>query len=67
MKHAGQIQLKKTFDRPAGPIVANSGKRGCTLQDMVWPKASLHAELAEGHACVRCTQVTRVRIDGGVE
>ena len=28
---AGQTLLKKTLDWPAGPIVAASGKRGCTL------------------------------------
>ena len=43
-----------------------SGKQGCTLKNSVWPMASLRAELAEGQACVRYTQVTRVRMDGGV-
>ena len=28
---AGQILSKKTHDRPAGPIIAASGKQGCTL------------------------------------
>ena len=28
---AGRTLLKKTLDRPAGPIVAASGKQGCTL------------------------------------
>ena len=28
---AGRTLSKKTLDRPAGPIVAASGKRGCTL------------------------------------
>ena len=49
--------IKKTFYRPAGPIVTASGKQG---------PASLRAKLAEGQACVRCTQVMRVRIDGGL-
>ena len=60
------LNRKKTLARRAGPIVAASGTRGYKQEDLIWPKASLRAELAEGQAFVRFTQVTRVRIDGGV-
>ena len=44
--------IEKTLDWPAGPIKAASYKRGCTLLDSVWPRASCRADLADGQlAC----------------
>ena len=55
----GGFQSKKTLDRPAGPIVAASGKRGCT-------QAAHRKPDGQPTRGVCGTQVTRVRIYGGV-
>ena len=65
--------LIKRLDRPAGPIVAASGQRGCTVHTVVFGVAkgqptcgvvqrpSLHPELSEGQVFV-CAALFPIKI-----